>query len=585
MSSFCEPAVLDFPCTAEVVWQTLCDPSSYKSWYGFPSPHAVTDAEAVFAIGAKLHFDGSATSTIVTAFRPCEALTLSSGSGDDRFTILENETGGCRVCLVTSLNGRTDWAGTAEAKTLTNLEILRALRSHVCKDEVFETAEPIAQVPVSKERGLLSRILTPLFYGYKNPLKRRSKTMFDDSVELANIVDNTEGDVVLHLRAALAGLLLAVILFSCLSVCVRFEGSDIVTSSGLSVVESNLVTLQSAQNIYIGQTRNELERMLSCRGTRVSSSDYIYYSTKRDAAGRSLFEIRVTYDAYGNVRRYSYLDLVQSALTLPITVDDYTQKLDAAMTPEQAAEQLGLPVSAYWHDKSGATTIFFGRLDIERNLYDPTLTSQLVVTLSPQSTEPVKTAFFSAFDPRNTMPFSDLNKQYRRQFSSEVVFRADRAAYERLFLIVGLDRHQVDTLLGTEQVEIATTANTGLLCSYQTRSLFADAENFRYCYNVTYDFNDTAIEVSMQNGFLETREGTLLSYDSYAIYEGATLYELYSTMGLLPTYAVSDGETLTLCYGRRTELRGNAPIPDLYDLTVRLDLSTLTVTSYRFNHV
>ncbi len=582
MSSPCEPAVLEFPCAAAMVWQAFCDSASYERWYGFPNPHALCAVEPEFSLGAKLTFDGMASSTIVTVFNPGAAITLSTGTGDDAFTLAESERG-CRVTLVSSLNGKLDWHGTAKAKSRTNKEILRALRTVVCEDQSFtESEQDTAVETVPREQAKRLNLVSQLFYGYKNPLKRRRNKMIDDSVALSNIVDNTEGDVVVHLRAAIVCILLAGVLFAALGIANGFERSDIVTSSGLSVVESYNITLENAQRIAIGQSKTELELMLSCRGTRVTSTDYIYYSAERSLSGTSLAEIHVTYDAYGNVRRFGYIDHVHSGEPLPIPIADYTATLNTDMTPQQAGETLGAPVSAFWHDKSGETTVFFGILDTARSLYDGTLTSELVVQLDANDADPVRNLYYYPYNPRNTLPFDNLDKQFRRQYSNVTNYRADRAAYERIFLLVGLERRQVDAILGTDDVEYAPAVAAGTLCFYQTRNLFTDDEAARYRYTVTYGFEDIAQEVAMQNGYLEARENTLLDYDSYAIYEGSTLFELYSTMGLLPTYVVYDGVTLLLCYGQRAE--GRAKIPYLYDLTVELDAATMTVTGYSFNH-
>ncbi len=584
MSAPCEPAVLEFPCAPGAVWAFLCDAASFGKWYGFPNPRALLSVEPEFSLGAKLRFQSAAGVTIITDFRPGEAMTLTTASTNDQFTLEESERG-CRVRLVTTLNGGLDWHGTAKAKSRTNKEILRALRAAVCGGQQPEP-EPELPEPAApeQERRFWHRVMAPMFYGYRTPIRLRRSTAIDNSLALSSAVDNTDGDVMIHLRALLAGMVLGAVLLCVLAVCTRFESSDIVTSSGLSVVESDKITLENAQRIYIGQSRHELELMLSCRGTRYSAAEYVYYSVQRDARGESLYEIHVTYDAYGDVRRFGFLDRTCCASVLPLEIRNYTALLNPQMTPLEAANALGAPLTAYWHDKSGATVLYFGVLDESRDLYDPTLTSELVVRLEPGAAAPVDLQFYAPYDPLSALPFGNLNKQYRRQYSNETVFRADRAAYERLFLIVGLDHRQVDALLGTELVEYAPTASAGVLCSYQTRRLFAVDPEIRYCYNVTYDFSDIAVSVSFQNGYLEAREGMLLDPASYAIYEGETLNELYSTVGQLPTFAVYDGEQLTLCFGSRAEDGRQSDPAGLYDLSVVLDAHTGAVVSHHFRN-
>ncbi|MEG0913297.1 MAG: hypothetical protein RSG53_06785 [Oscillospiraceae bacterium] len=580
MSISCEAAVVAFTCPANTVWQALTDASTYDKWYGFPNPRSLVKVDPEFSLGAKLTFENILGSTIITVFEPIHAITLSTGINSDEFTITESEHG-CRVSLVTALNGSLGWNGTDKAKSRTNKEILRQLRSLICNDDTSFEAEQLVQPVPEKERGMLANIFSSMFYGYKNPLKLKRTTAIGDSLSLSTIIDNTEGDIIIHLRAMIVGIFLMLTLFAALFMCGNFESSEIVTSSGLSVVESEKVDKQGALGIYIGQSRTELELMLSCRGTRISSSEYVYYSIDRNSDGENLKQIYVTFDAYGGVRRFGYLDLVRCRDILPVAVKDYGLVLNPAMSISDIEKSIGAQLSAFWCDKSGLTIIHFGTLDVSRSIFDPTLTSELVVKQSKTSPV-VLTQFYNRFDPLNTLPIYTLNKQYKRQYNNVTYYLADRAAFERIFIIVGKTREQVDAILGTEGVNYAATYNDGILCSYSCRSTVLDEAAYRYCYNVTFYTDDIAAEVSMQNGYLENRSDTLLDYSSYSIHEGTTLYELYSTMGLLPTYSVFNGQTLTLCYGQRHDGHGSTPY--LYNLTVKLDAATLTVVDYSFNY-
>ncbi len=104
---------------------------------------------------------------------------------------------------------------------------------------------------------------------------------------------------------------------------------------------------------------------------------------------------------------------------------------------------------------------------------------------------------------------------------------------------------------------------------------------YRYQYNVTFNYEDIASKVTFRNGWLETRDNTLLDADAYRLREGMSLYELYREMNMLPTYAEYDGTVLTLCYGRYEDI--GASTANSYNLTVELDAATSAVTRFSFN--
>ena len=576
MPESCKAVSLDFPCAASAVWQVLSDASGYQNWFGYPDARAV--AEGAVSLGGKLRFKNIGGTTIVTALEPGARLELSTGAYRDLFT-LEDTQSGCTVTLVTACSGNPGWNGTEAAREATNRAILRRLKAAVLGGEA-EDAERQAARPAPKERGVLKSVAANLLHGYKTPILLRKPTAFDDSVELANIIDHTEADVAIHLRAAIAALALCVALFSVLFVCGDFERSDIVPSSGLSVIESDSVNRENAELLYIGQGKNNLELMLSCRGVRLSQDEYVYSSEERDASGESVRVIYVTYDAYGNVRRFAFVDRALSRRPLEIKITDVGLLLDARMTVAETERFVGAPVSAFTVDKSGMTTVFFGILDTGRDLFDSALTSELMLKIDRAGNN-VQSLYYAAYDPENPMPYDELDREYRRQYSNLTYFLADRAAYERIFLLAGKTRQQADAILGTEGVDYVATYDLSVICSYSCRSAVVDEALYRYQYNVTFNYEDVASKVTFRNGWLEAKDNMLLDYESYALQEGMSLYGLYRAMSMLPTYAEYDGVSLILCYGSYEDIGASTAYS--YNLTVELDAASRTVTAYSFN--
>ncbi len=576
MSENSRAVSLDFPCGSAAVWQVLGNAGSYGRWFGYPDALVVSQGE--IALGSKLRFQNIGNTTIVTALEPGARLELSTGATRDLFTLTDTETG-CTVTLVSALTGGVGWNGAESAKEATNRAILRRLKAEVLGSEEGE-AEGAPPPAAPKERGLVKTLAANLLHGYKTPTLFRKATVFDDSVELANMIDHTEADVAIHLRAAIAALVLLAALCAVLFVCGNFESSDIVPSSGLSVVRSDSVNRQNAEQLFIGQEKTALELMLSCKGVRLAPNEYVYSSDTADASGVGERLIYVTYDAYHRVRRFAYVDRAQAQIPFAAQISDVGLSLNTLMTVSQAEQTVGVPLSAFVVDKSGLTVLHFGILDTSRSLFDPTLTSELVVKLD-RELRSAQALYYTAFDPLNPMPYDELDGDYRRQYSNLTYFLADRAAFERIFLLAGKTRWQVDDVLGTEGVDYAAAPNLSILCSYSCRSTVVDEAIYRYLYNVTFNYEDVAARVTFRNGWLEAKDNMLLDYDTYNLQEGMSLYALYREMKMLPTYAEYDGETLLLCYGQYGDI--GAETAYSYNLTVALDAAARTVTDYSFN--
>lgn len=576
MSASCETVSLEFGCSPEKVWSVFTDAERYGEWYGYPRTLEVVSVEPSFTAGGKLSFRGMRGTSVITAFVPCSSFAVSSSSETNVFAISPSEDG-CRVSLTTSLNADDGWRGTAAARSRANREILHRLR-RAAGSESGSDSEPLPSAPEEPgRRSLFKTFFTGLLHGYKNPLARRSGGA-QDSIDLANIIDNTEADVVIHRNASLAGLALAVILFAALGVAVRFPLVGVVPSSGLSVYNSEQVNKAHAEQLYIGQSKESVELSLSCAGTRLDANSFIYYSELGPSGGERIYAV---YDAYGRARSLAYIDPVRAKRAINPEITDLSEKLASAATIAEVERACGYELSSFKTDKSGVSVIRFGRLDTARGVFDELPTGELEITLSGGS-RGAQAAYYPARDPDDPLPSSVWDEKLTRQYNNDSYYIADRIAYERLFLILGLDREQVDILLGTEGVDYANLYAGAVISSYSSRSVASDEAQYRYRYDVTFDRSGEAYRATFRNRSLTQRDKVLLDRDEYELREGMSLFELYSELGILPTYAELDSDEITLGYG----MAGNAyEDRALYcELTVELDAETRTVTNFYYQN-
>ncbi|MEG2083507.1 MAG: hypothetical protein RRY38_02780, partial [Oscillospiraceae bacterium] len=539
LNASCDTVTLDFACAASAVWSILTDRSSYGEWYGYPRMLTLDTVEPAFAAGAKLRFRGSRGTSVVTVFEQGTKFAISSSAESNEFIISETENG-CRVSLTTSLAGDIDWSGTAKARARANRDVLRRLRRLACSSGETE-AEPLPVPTMAEERdGTLIGVFSGMFHGYKSPIIRR-RSAARNSLDFSAIIDNTESDIVIHLNAAIAGFIMCALLFTTLFFAVRFPLSDIVPSSGLSVYASANVDMTHAKLISIGQTKDKLERMLSCAGVRLAPDQYVYRSSD------SLYELSddrrifVVYDAYGCVRRFAYIDYKLALEPLSVPISNVRTRLSATMTVEIAENTVGTKAASFMKDKNGVTLIHFGKIDTSRSVFDTLPIAQLEVTLD-SATKTADAQFYFAVDPNNPLPNKLYTEKLMRQYTIANYYLADRAAYERIFLLLGKTHQQVDAVLVTEGVDYVLAANNSVICSYSCRNPVADEAQYRYRYSVTFDATDVAYTVTLRNRWLERRENVLLPREDYSIREGMTLYSLYSELGILPTSAYFDAD-------------------------------------------
>lgn len=566
MSVGCTPVSMDFHCADTVVFDLLTNPKSYREWYGFPLPRELIEAEPGISLGAKLTFRDDPRTRVVTAFEPLRKLAISSADECDEFSIRPTDTG-CRVTLVTLLVGASGWQGAGDARARMNEEILSRLKSaaYARDDEVTDYAPKMLPDAPSRSRRAAAALST-FFQGYKSPLKNLS---LRPQAADASPPDNTEADVRFSPRACLVAVALAALLFVTLSVALRFERSDVVPSSGLSVLESENIDETHAAAIRLGQSKTSLELMLSCLGHRISPDEYRYDSLERDESGVSLRQIFVVYDAYAKVRRFGYIDRAQSILPYEGEIRALEAYLSPGMSAPEVDEAVGAPCSAFSIDKSGLCVFYYGEFNAYKSVFSGEQKSALIVRLntSTMKTDAMYYAPYRADDPYEV---EELTRALKRQYSSYSLYLADKVSYERLYLLPGLTQEQADVLLATQPVSTDQLLS-GIIETYEKSVIINDNASARYRYTAVYR-GGVCAEASFTNLFLEQKAGMLTGAADYGLQEGMSVEEVCRALGVMPSAAELTGDGLTLCFGRRLSEHGN--IRRSFELVVTFDPET-----------
>ena len=514
-----------FVCSADVVWKVLTDASSYKDWFGWPESLELMEVTPGFQLGGKLNFRNSASTLVINKFISNQKMMLTGGYRSDEFTI-KNAENGCKVSLVTTFADRIVNENEASLES-GNRTILKSLR-RVCYAYLTQEQRNIGRPSTS-----ISDILFRVVKGYRRTHERGA----DDPY--------TERMLYIPRRNIAVGVLMLCILFSVLHLCFTFERSKVVPSSGMITTESTLVQLENASQIYIGQSKSELELMLSCAGTRISTDTYSYRSIENIDGFIPRYEVVVVYDAYGKVRRYGYVDHLQSD-RFGVPVLNVAASISPSMTLPEIQDALSFPVSAFWEDKSGTKTVYFGHYLMEDNLFDANRTSELVLRMS-ESARKAQVGYYLAEDVANPLRFDVLGAKTKRQYSSLSEYNRDRAMFGRVFLLPGHTRTEVNHLLGgAEEIREELMDDEQVKVTY----CFSRTENpYRYEYEVLFREN-VAVEVSMVNLHLSQKRDMLLAPEEYGSQVGDNLYNVYADMQILPSRVtiLEDGQ-MFLCYG------------------------------------
>lgn len=554
-----------FSCPPRAVWNVLVAPDLYESWYGAPLGFPGSE---LLSLGAKIRFAPPLDTCVVTEFEPCLRFALTSDNGAERFTLIETDSG-CVVTLAVTGGFGGDRASLAD-------EQLKKLEQTALKD----AGRSRNQKRAGQKSNRFNDILSGVLQGYRTPIEHRAGALAE-SDELSSAIDISESDVRIHMRAMLAAAICVVLLFSTLAFTARFERGDIVPSSGLSLKQSDDVNKENAARIEMGQNQGSLELMINCMGERLSPTEFYYCSIDQADSGRPLYEMVVTYNAYGRVRNVVFIDNSMAQKAFPFPFLDLQPYLDSAMSPLDLEAVLdGYPLSGFWMDLSGVTTVYFGSFHGTVADFSPIVTAQLVIRLDAADKK-ADYDYYMAYDAGNPLSSNTLTRALRFQYAYAEIFVADRGAYERALMLEGMLQHDANIVLHKGAVEELDHGYGDVQYLYLLPDPWDDTAAARYSYTLSVNAGNAITQIDYINRYLLDRRDTLQALDDYTMETGMTLNEIYAEMGILPTQMQMDESTLTLCYGPRINNRQN--IRQAYAVVIVLDRAERTVTRVILN--
>ena len=583
----------EFSCSASAVWRVLTKEQSYKEWFGYPKTSDLSFIEPGFVIGARLSFRGFST-LVITELKKDRLLSFSNNSYQLSFEITPfNEF--IDVTLTMNILSDVNPLKDIEDIHLFLRETLRALKKSIGVVQNYTIEETTLQVKNSK--STIRDFLTRVFAGYQPPVSSDSSLNAD--AVFSTIIDNTEAAITISKRALLVAAVFIMFFFSSIAVALSFQRSDIVPSSGLSLFESDSVNKYMSTLIRVGDEKQELESKLSCQGERKvyanSSIEFHYQSLGKTEDNSATEYIYVIYDAYGRVRRFAYIDTLQAGKELfhepsngklregvnYYELNDKNILLSPSMHLYEVEEIIGVPVSAYIVDKNGdsfITTYYFGRFYAD-DIFNCNYESQIVVTLN-DVTGMTSVSYYNPITESNPLPLDELTRTLRRQYADLHEYLIDRFAYEKIFLLDDTTLSQVELMLQSKGIRIHIPVATSQIqepdediVDFQEKDINDNEEEppenprevfvyrtenpadsssslYRNFYRVEY-YNGIVESVSYRNTRLANYSvDTLNHLNSYSFNVGMSYDAAIGVVGILPSAAEYDFNSLTLYFGQ-----------------------------------
>lgn len=564
---------LDFSCSASEVFSLLTDAESYISWFGYPKREMLIYVDPDFVVGARMQFRHFTSSNIITKLVTDRRLCFGDSSYQMDF-LLESSSQGCRVTFTISsyCEGRYFDINLEEfsKNSLLNLRTLV---------EESKFVEPENKI-VSKKSSHFVDFFRHVFYGYRNPVleERTDEAVFE------TLIEKTEASVTVPRRSLAVSLIFIFLFFIVVSSSLTFERSDIVPSSGLSLFESEGVSRENFLLLDINQKKVDLEKLIGCQGLRLNADEYLYNSSEKDSFGVPHQQIFSIYDAFGKVRRLAYIDnSIKNKAVLPEIID-FDSLLISSMEPHEVETVVGLKATAYIFDKNGDRRFYFGKYNpIE--IFDSVYKSELVVSLEPASFLASADYFFPTETKSKHLPINSLDSTLRQQYARIDEYVEDREMFEKVFLALGKTREQCNALF--KHKSILSNSHAALndvedrkIFWYALKSETITEDQYRYIYNIYYS-GDTAVKVSLYNNKLaDLRYDSTLTSNATSISIGMLYYDVISSIGILPTLAEVDTDTISLYYGK--------PVSDeygkrIFPLEAHFDRNLNILTSYYIN--
>ena len=577
---------MDFYCSQLSVWSTIISSALYQKWNPARGDADHLSTSGDFTLGSKIQTESGQTTGIVSEFRAPARFTVLFGQRSESIQLASADFG-CRVTLQVA-DASCDQAELLEWADRTILSLKELTYGNLPDTRV----QP--RIFQARKSGRFQSIVTGILQGYRSPLTPHASLM-DGSDQMSDIIDHTDGDVIVHLRAALAALMCTVLLFITISFTSTFPRIDVVPSSGMSLYESDDVNKENAFRIVMGMYKSDLELMTNCLGQQLSITEYSYISTSRTPEGYPNCQLLISYDAYSRVRTVRFLDNALASSRLQLHLSDLRPLLSSTMSVQEMEEVVGHPLSGFILDKSGVTRVFFGV--VERNEFFSSIQgvassfnlftrSELVIETEIQW-DTIGIEYNYPYDRLNTLPYNEIPDKLRRQYSNYLVnYRNDRAAYERIFFLFAKTQTEVEIVLGPAAgYTIGDDLNsTGVYPLSSPDSGY----DWYYVYEVGYSNISTVSSVVLHNRLLENKGDTLLAPEQYSFRAGMHLYDFYAEMGILPSYASITAEHLILGYGCRVNQQVNPMMS--YEMCFRffiapdpLDLSLYQLDAFQIN--
>ena len=585
-------AVAELRCSAAAVWRILTREQGYKDWFGYPDTEDLVFVDPDFSIGAKLSFKSSQT-MIITSLQPGRELSFSDSYCCFTFSI-ESIQEGVELSVTMDIYAEGRYEG-ADAKMFC-AQTIKALKKAAGIAEITE----VSDLGVRELQTGISffEFLKRVFAGYRSPVS--SKGQNDTGEVYSSIIDNSDMSVTIARRALLFSALLIIFFFCSIAVSLSFQRSDIVPSSGLSLFESDSVSKYESTLIRIGEKKQSLELKLSCQGERIMKSDgsveYHYASVSKTEDDLHAERVIVVYDAYADVRKFAYIDTIQSSrdvLRLPASrkikegtqyyeLADINIKLSPSMNLYEVEDIVGIPVSAYVVDKNGdgiISTLYFGKF-FTKDIFSSGYKSQIIVVLN-EAAGLTSVEYCYPSDENGPFPVEELSRQLRRQYASVDEYLLDRYAFEKVYLIREISPEQADLLLsvtgrlmtplsvaeeepeqtdeaGTdeepEQLSVQETEQEEeppvLLYEYNIRNPVEGGRTYyRYSYEITYS-EGFSRSVLFRNERLAGFTGNTLEHiNRRSYYAGMSHDQAVVQTGILPSAVWYDKYIITYFYG------------------------------------
>ncbi len=522
---------IELRCAAEAVWRILVDVESYGEWFDIDRKQTLRTVEPEFCEGGRLVFnDLKASSKIITTCRKNKELSFGDDFSKETFLLQETQRGAKLTVTIELAEIENLDMAVIKSKAAAMLRSIKLL-AYDRNEGSFEHS------PKRKDRKkipITTRVFTIVFKGYK------TAELHDTS--RVRIKSQINQEISPNRWQTMAGALFAIGLFIVLIYTTAIDKPDVVRSSGLSIYQSETITKQVVETIDFDETKLFLERNLSCVGMPVYD-DLFSYSSVDTFNGEPAVQMFIMYDTHNIVRRYGVLDYKQSYQRYYGEIKNFCETISPDMTYTEIETVVGQKLSGFDVDKNGTARYFFGKIDERRDIFDRYIYAELVITIDSIN-DVVKCEYYYPPILSGNLPINDLSTSIERQFSEEREYEASKLYGDRVVLLQGLSKQQVETVLSVDGVEITDNEY-----QYDVPPPYDDNEAQGFTYKVLYQ-DDIAVSVVFVNNKLLTLErDTLLESLTGELAVGMSGNLVEQRMGIVPTAIYTDGESITCVYG------------------------------------